>query len=429
MKIKLTPLILPVLLFLSFSAYSQTQSPENQFSLSTQIRSRGEYRNGSLFPRSEGDKAAGFISNRARISLGYDRKDLSVKMSAQHVGAWGQDPQVDKNGRFILNEAWARLNFENNFFAQLGRQALVYDDERILGGLDWNSAGRFHDALKLGYENPIHQLHLLLAFNQNSDDNTRGTYYHAGAQPYKSMQTLWYHIEPNQRLKASFLLMNLGLETGDPTIREAQTRYLQTMGTYLTFTPANWKVEGSFYYQTGKNKEDKKVSAFMAALLGTWNFAPGKSIILGTDYLSGNDPKKDKINAFDPLYGTHHKFYGTMDYFYASSFLRGAPGLWDNQIGFRFKPSGKTNLSAYYHYFRAANKVMDKEKELSKNLGSEIDLQLDWDLMKDVKLSAGYSCMFGSKTMDFVKGGDHKRWQDWGWLSLNINPRIFLVNW
>lgn len=81
----------------------------------------------------------------------------------------GQDPQIDKNGRFILNEAWAKLDFGSGFFAKLGRQSLVYDDERIMGALDWNVAGRYHDALKLGYENTNNQLHLILAFNQNDE--------------------------------------------------------------------------------------------------------------------------------------------------------------------------------------------------------------------------------------------------------------------
>lgn len=93
-------------------------------------------------------------------------------MSAQHVGVWGQDPQIDKNGRFILNEAWAKLDFGKGFFAQLGRQTLIYDDERILGGLDWNVAGRYHDALKLGYANKNNEIHAILAFNQN-DENGR----------------------------------------------------------------------------------------------------------------------------------------------------------------------------------------------------------------------------------------------------------------
>lgn len=131
--------------------WAQSAEKENEFTMSMQIRPRAEYRNGAQFPRFEGDKAAAFINNRARLSMEYKRSDLSMKISAQHVGVWGQDPQIDTNGRFIMNEAWAKLDFGAGFFAQLGRQTLSYDDERILGGLDWNVAGRYHDALKLGY--------------------------------------------------------------------------------------------------------------------------------------------------------------------------------------------------------------------------------------------------------------------------------------
>lgn len=48
--------------------------------------------------------------------------------------------------------------------------------------------------------------------------------------------------------------------------------------------------------------------------------------------------------------------------------------------------------------------------------------------MKDVSLSVGYSLMRGTSTMDVVKGGNHKSWQDWGWVSLNVNPTLFKNN-
>lgn len=126
------------LLLLPGMLWAQGSKKENEFTMSMQIRPRAEYRNGAQLPRFEGDKAASFINNRARLSMEYKRSDLSMKISAQHVGVWGQDPQIDTNGRFIMNEAWAKLNFGAGFFAQLGRQTLSYDDERILGGLDWN---------------------------------------------------------------------------------------------------------------------------------------------------------------------------------------------------------------------------------------------------------------------------------------------------
>lgn len=414
------------LLLLPGMSWAQQSEKENEFTMSMQIRPRAEYRNGALFPRNEGDEAASFINNRARLSMEYKRSDLSMKISAQHVGVWGQDPQIDTNGRFIMNEAWAKLNFGTGFFAQLGRQTLSYDDERILGGLDWNVAGRYHDALKLGYANEANQLHLILAFNQNKEKTKGGTYYYDGAQPYKNMQTLWYHYTADELpLNASLLFLNLGLETGDAATETSHTRYLQTFGTYITYKPQSWDMQGAFYYQTGKNKSAQSVSAFMASVKAAYALDKQWSVSLGYDYLSGNNGKGDKFKAFDPLYGTHHKFYGAMDYFYASAWQGVAPGLQDAQLGVNFKTSQKVSMQLNYHYFATAAKLDD----VKKGLGSEVDYQLDWNVMKDVKLSAGYSFMLGTKSMDIVKGGDHKRWQDWGWVSLNINPRILFVKW
>lgn len=417
------------LLLLPGMAWAQKSEKENEFTMSMQIRPRAEYRNGALYPRIEGDKAASFINNRARLSMEYKRSDLSMKISAQHVGVWGQDPQIDTNGRFIMNEAWAKLNLGSGFFAQLGRQTLSYDDERILGGLDWNVAGRYHDALKLGYEHNAHKLHFILAFNQNREKTKGGTYYYDGAQPYKNMQTLWYHYTADALpLNASLLFMNLGLETGDAATETSDTRYLQTFGTYITYKPQSWDLQGAFYYQTGKNKSAQSVAAFMASVKAAYALNKQWSISLGYDYLSGNDGDGGKFRAFDPLYGTHHKFYGAMDYFYASAWQGLAPGLQDAQLGINFKVSKKVSMQLNYHYFATAVEVDDVD-DLNKSLGSEVDYQLDWNVMKDVKLSAGYSFMLGTKSMNLVKGGDHERWQDWGWVSVNINPRILFVKW
>mgnify|MGYP007007081269 CR=1 FL=1 len=79
------------------------ENEESHFWASAQIRTRGEYRNGALSPRGEGDKPAGFINERARLTLGYERKKLSLKFSAQHVGVIGGRMRwLTKNGRFYI---------------------------------------------------------------------------------------------------------------------------------------------------------------------------------------------------------------------------------------------------------------------------------------------------------------------------------------
>jgi hypothetical protein len=160
---------------------------------------------------------------------------------------------------------------------------------------------------------------------------------------------------------------------------------------------------------------------------------PKWKIGIGSDYLSGDgDNSEGTYKAFDPLYGTHHKFYGAMDYFYASKFIgkNMNPGLWDNQLSIAYKPSKKVNLSLAYHYFSITSDIEVRPgEEASRGLGSELDFQVDWEIMKDVKLSAGYSTMLAGETMEVVKGGSKSSWQDWGWLSLNINPRVFMTKW
>jgi len=419
-------------LLLSISTFAQSE--ENNFNIAAQIRSRAEYRNGSFYPRSEGVDPAFFINYRSRLSIGYAREKLSLGFSVQHVGVWGQDPQVDMNGRFMLNEAWANFSPANGFFIKFGRQSLAYDDERILGGLDWNVSGRFHDALKMGYENPKNKLHLVLAFNQNSEKQFGGTYYAPGGQPYKKMQTLWYQYINSKVFNISFLLLNLGMEAGDPT--KTDVKSMQTFGTNLSFQPGSFQVYGTFYLQTGKTVANKSISAFMGAVNASYSFSPVWKIIVASDYLSGNDANNpDKYKAFSTVYGTNHKFYGTMDYFYASPFINGLnPGLWDNQLGVSCKASPKLTLALNYHHFQTTTDIKLRSDALpldkiKRSLGSEFDLQFTWNIMKDITMMGGYSTMFGSDSMKTVKGGDPSKWQDWMWISLNINPKIFVTKW
>ena len=72
-------------------------------------------------------------------------------LSGQDISVWGQKPQIDNAANFTLNEAWVKLT-NNDWFLQLGRQSLSYDDDRILGTLDWHQAGRWHDALRMGFD-------------------------------------------------------------------------------------------------------------------------------------------------------------------------------------------------------------------------------------------------------------------------------------
>ncbi len=60
----------------------------------------------------------------------------------------------------------------------LARQELVYDDQRLLGNLDWLQQGRRHDAIVFKLLHEGWHADLGAAFNQNTDAfNYNGTYY------------------------------------------------------------------------------------------------------------------------------------------------------------------------------------------------------------------------------------------------------------
>ena len=73
-----------------------------------------------------------------------------------------------------MNEAWVKAQFPVGLFAQLGRQRLFYDDQRIFGADDWSMTGYSHDGLKLGFERAGHKVHLFGAYNQNVDNIDEG---------------------------------------------------------------------------------------------------------------------------------------------------------------------------------------------------------------------------------------------------------------
>jgi hypothetical protein len=104
------------------------------------------------------------------------------------------------------------------------------------------------------------------------------------------------------------------------------------------------------YYQSGKDKDGLKLSAFTTTF--SLVFSKKKfSYSAGWDYLSGNDAfETSKTNhRFDPLYGTPHKFWGYMDYFYAGT---GSPagGLSNPFLKIKYTSTNKLlTLGLDYH--------------------------------------------------------------------------------
>ena len=410
---------------------ADSAAAKNVFSADAQFLSRGEIRAGGLPENDSEDDFAAFIMERTRLIVDYSRPYISARISAQHSGVWGQAGK----GTLNLYETWVQLKARNGLFAKIGRQVLAYDNERIIGSDDWAMASSSHDVGKFGYEGHGHKVHLLLGFNQNAENTNGGTYYADGAQPYKSMQTLWYHYDvPRINLGASLLFMNLGTQD----VTERVTHFQQLAGIYLLWKNQSWLAEGSYYRQFGRSEVNLPIEAWMASVKLQYNVNSQLSFNSGYDYLSGDEfyyvrgegqaglIRHKRMKGFSTLYGSHHQFYGAMDFFYLSAYADGfSPGLQNLFAGVDYSPVKKVDLSATYHYLATTIKL----DGFNRTLGNEVEIEASYKFLPFATLSAGYTFMAGSATMKELKRSSDKGRLQWAWLTLSVNPRIFTTKW
>ena len=413
---------------------------KNTFTVDANILMRGEIRYGGL-PREEEaqegvtPKMAGFLLERTRLSIGYERKWLSANIEAQHSGTWGSA----NNSQFSLYQAWVKLTSKQGLFAKVGRQNLAYDDQRIFGSDDWSVTGMSHDALTLGYEGHGHKLHLIGAYNQNPENISGGSYFTGGLQPYKSMEALWYHYDVPKTggLGISLLFANFGVQGGEKNVNEKQY-FQQVTGAYISYTPKMWSAEAAFYYQMGREEHNLPIRAWMCSAKASVKPIEPLKLVLGYDCLSGDInfatppigafgmTRHETIRGFNSLYGSRHKFYGAMDFFYVTAYIGGfTPGLQNAYMGISYSPVKDLTFGASYHFLATATKLRNAKMPL----GHELESGISYSFLGCVTLSAGYTFMHGTETMVILKRTTDNRTLHWGWLMLTVTPRIFTGRW
>ena len=414
------------------------RAQENTFSVDADYLTRGEIRRGGIYVTEDGDALnSRFILSRTRLGASYSRDWLSARLTAQHADTWGSSA----GNSLSMNEAWVKAQFPVGFFAQLGRQRLSYDDQRIFGADDWSMTGYSHDGLKLGFERAGHKVHLFGAYNQDvSNIDQGGTRFSGGIQPYKSLASLWYHYDiPKTGIGASLLFVNMGLEDNMVYIgEEPKTCFQQLAGTFLSWNPKHLGLEASYYHQWGKSNGGIPLNAWMASAKAMATPSEHWSFRAGYDYLSGEEDfpipgegdiglvRHEIVRGFNSLYGSNHKFYGAMDFFYVSTYVNGfTPGLQNLYAGVSWTPVKPLSADAAYHFFSTAVPVQDAKQAL----GHEVELQLTWTIIPSVTLSAGYSFMQGTETMSILKRSTHNNRLHWGWLMLNVTPTFFKGKW
>ena len=155
----------------------------------------------------------------------------------------------------------------------------------------------------------------------------------------------------------------------------------------------------------------------------------------GYEVLSGNDAttiQAGETSRFDPLYGTPHRHWGYMDYFYVGT---GSPAGGLKDAFLKFKYAG-TRLTTTFdiHRFALANNTYNKLPEipagtlLSAKLGMEYDFIATYALNKFTTVELGYAIMNGTNSLEYAKQGtmdEKNKIGTWSYLMINIRPDFF----
>ena len=398
----------------------------SQFTVDAELRPRFEFRHGykTLFP--DNTDPATFVSQRTRLNFAFKTEKLQLYISPQDVRVWGDVPQLnsaDNNG-FSLHQAWAEVLLVNKLFLKIGRQEIVYDDQRFFGNVGWAQQGRSHDAAILKFEPDFIKLHIGGAYNQDGEALT-GNILTTGT--YKSLLHVWLHKDWKQ-ISGSFLFLNNGLQYIDEIDEtKSDTRYSQTAGVHLKAAVNNFNVSSNIYYQFGTDLYNNDLNAYLVSLEANYLATENFNIGLGGEIQSGNEfgaSSNGKNNAFNPLYGTNHKFNGLMDYFYVGNHIDNV-GLVDFYGKANYSFNTKSNINLTIHQFFAASPINDV---VSKELGLEMDLVSLYKLSDYVAVQAGYSQFFALKGIETIKNNLDNNLNNWAWLMVTIDPVLFTYN-
>lgn len=408
-----------------------------QFSLSGEVRPRMEYLHGYSTLTDQDSDPAGFASQRTRINFNYSHDRVKMYVSMQDVFLWGSQPQLFSTSNSLsMHQAWAQYFLAPSLSLKLGRQELVYDDERIFGNSNWDQQGRSHDVALLRYDGML-RIDIGAAFNQN-EKHLNGAYYNLNN--YKMMQFVWLNTDVTDNMNLSLLFLNNGYqhdyvmnENGHDN-HKTKDVYNQTIGGRLVYTPNDFNFHASAYYTMGNDMKDRELSAYYIGLGADYNINDDWTLGLGWEHLSGTDqkdmienPDGYKNKSFNPFYGSSHKFNGFMDYFNTNGNWSNSVGLNDLFASFQFsKRNFEFNVTGHA-FLTAASVIKDGNvnETMEPYLGTEIDLTMSYKLSKTSNVILGYSQMIGSETLEAIKGGNKDACNNYAYLMFTFKP-VFL---
>jgi hypothetical protein len=400
-------------------------------------------------PHSEND----FLLLRTRFHLGVSPAEwITFFAEGQNSSSTGdrRNPNTQSDGPVDLHQAFIKLGGTKTVPVSLkvGRQELIYGDERLVGAYDWDNVGRVFDAAKLRFQKDSFGVDAFTGrvvinndneFNYpNYDDWFSGIYASTESLVPKT-QTQLYFLADNAATDSP---RAIGTSTRGNSPRDIYTvgSRLQTLPGQLSGWDFNAEAAGqfgNFQYLAGTPGvvSGKRLEQLAWAAHGEGGYTFTKvdlkpRLALGCDYASGDDnPNDNHHNTFVNLYPTNHKFYGAMDFVswqniidpYFKASISPAKGL---TIALTYNAFWLATTSDFFYQVNQTPRFTGGygiHPQYGSFVGHEVDLITTWQPKQFLQFQVGYGHFF---TGDYVNqtmqnlGGSHDA--DWVYAQAQI---------
>jgi hypothetical protein len=363
----------------------------------------------------------------------------------------GRDSHAESDERvpgetdtFDLHQAYLRLGDPKRFplSLKIGRQEMLYGDERYLGISDWSNVGRSFDAAKVRYEDQNFWIEAFSGrqvipydehFNVVNDYDWFSGIYASTRKLISWQDTEFFAFSRNVGANSPTAIT--------PTLGGPGPRDIYTIGTRWKSLPGklgNWdytfEAAGQFgSINSGGLRLDHQAFAVNGSGGYTWKDTFGTPRIgAGYDFGSGDsDPADGKNETFEMLFGTNHRLYGLMDLF-------GMRNMHIPRVNGSIKLARDLTVTAEWLSFWLADDAdfiypesaagrnqngYARNVGFSSQVGNEIDLLVNWRVAPWGLVQAGYGHFFVGDAIDqaAAHGGRASKDADWFYLQATIS--------
>ena len=400
-----------------------------QTTIDAEFRPRSEFRQGFSQPLTDGTKSALVTLQRTRLNFNYQGGVVSARLVLQDSRIFGEtdtkQPSTASNGSIGVYEAWTELLLYSGTSFKIGRQGIQFEDGRLFSLSPWSNTGNSHDLAQLKYSTPGFDIQLGYAYGNQKAYNADTSYYSV-SKMYKELAFIHLTKTLVKGLDLSLLHVSEGFNKSKTDL---SLYHRNTTGGTLQLKndkmPLGFLLTG--YYQSGKNAATVDLDAYLLASKVTYSFNDKIGGLLGADYYSGSESTiaATKTNTFSKLpYGVNHSFNGYMEYW--ASLPKG--GLFNYFGGVNLKLNKRLSSDLTYYAFKLAKTMKSGTTDIQKNIGSELDLVLNYKFSAETAIQFAWCTYFvndGTKMLKYKNTTIDTKFPQYAYVMLTIKPKLY----